>query len=405
MKPALFLSAPPLAFFAAAMLAGLLPPHDPTANADRPIPSGPRKCAGVIENSKSAPTNIESALAEMERRVVRFHLPAAKIHDAEGMESQLIIKQRKAASGDSGLDAVNYSRLWAVENPAEMFEWFIRRDLVPSDMRKSLVEWLFFQWAKQDMPAALAAITRISHAESRAQALVSTLEVLCQTDPAKARDLLLQNIDLLGALKSVEFEEFESGKARTELILALPPGRLCSLLMAENIRCLMYRGIGCGGDDSGYYAKAAIGTELWSQLSTDERRELVDAGLRLSDFDEIQLDGLEDLIKQRAEASNDPRQASLFIDRYGVSWAKRDAAAAVSWVMAHLKGEERMEWSLILIDFAAEKDFDAAMRVWRTLPEGTLREEAAKRLAAVAPADHEAEKALLQDLVPKPGKW
>ena len=249
MKPVLFLSTPPLAFFAAAMLAGLMPPHDATADADRPIPSGPRKRAEVIEGSKSGRTDIESALAEMERRVVRFHSPAAKIHDAEGMESQLIIKQRKAASGDSGLDAVNYSRLWAVENPAEMFEWFIRRDLVPSDMRKSLVEWLFFQWAKQDMPAALAAITRVSHAESRAQALVSTLEVLCQTDPVKARDLLLQNIGLLGALKSVEFEEFESGKARTELILALPPGRLRSMLMAENIRCLMYRGIGCGGDD------------------------------------------------------------------------------------------------------------------------------------------------------------
>jgi len=404
MKPALFLSAPPLAFFAAAMLAGLVPPHDPTANADRPIPSGPRKRAGVIENSKSAPTNIESTLSEMKRRVVRFSPSKIEVLDAEGMESRLLKDLRESPSG-GGLEALNYSRRWAMENPADMFEWFIRQELVSSDLRKSLAAGLFFEWAKQDMAAALAALTRMNHAESRAQALITTLEVLCQTDPAKARDLLLQNSDLLGALKSVEFGPFEPGKARTELILALPPGRLRSMLMAENIKCLMTEGIGCGGDDSSYYAKAAFGTELWKQLPTDERRELVDAGLRLSDFDEIQLDGLEDLIKQRAEASNDPREAERFIDRYGVAWAERDAAAALSWVMAHLKGQERMEWSLILIGYAAEKDFDAAMCVWRTLPEGTLREEAAKRLAAVAPADHEAEKALLQDLVPKPGKW
>jgi hypothetical protein len=404
MKPALFLSAPPIAFFAAAMLAGLVPPLDPAANSDRPIPSGPRKRAGVIENSEFAPTNIKSALSEMERRVVRFSSSKIEVLDAEGMESRLLLDLHKSPSG-GGVEALNYSGRWARENPAEMFEWFIRQELVSSDLRKSLAAGLFIEWAKQDMAAALAAVTRISHAESRAQALLSTLEVLCQEDPVKARELLLQNINSLGALKSVEFEIFEPGKARTKLISDLPPGRLRSLLIAENISSLMRSGLGCGGDNSSYYAKAAIGTELWSQLSTEDRRELVDAGLRLSDFDEIQLDGLEDLIKQRAEASNDPRQASLFIDRYGISWAERDAAAALSWTMSHLKGKKRMEWSLMLIDYAGQKDFDAAMRVWRTLPEGTLREVVAKGLAEVAPADHETEIALLQDSVPKPGKW
>lgn len=404
MKPALFLSAPMLAFIAAAMLAGLVPPHDPATSSDRAIPSGPRKRAGVIENSKFAPTDIDSVLAEMAHRFFRFSPSKIEVLDAEGMESRLLMDLRKSPSG-GGVEALNYSGRWARENPAEMFEWFIRQELVSSDLRKSLAAELFSEWAKQDMSAALMAVTRINHAESRAQALISTLEILCENDSAKARELLLQNINSLEFLKSVKFGEFEPGKARTELILALPPGRFRSLLMAENIRCLMCEGMGCGGDKSGYYAKAAIGTELWSQLSTDERRELVDAGLRLGVFDQIQLDGLEDLIKQSAEASNDPRQAWLFIDRYGVSWAKRDAAAALSWTMSHLKGGERMDWCLMLIDFAAQKDFDAAMRVWRTLPEGTLREEVAKRLAEMAPADHEAEKALLQDSMPKPGKW
>ncbi len=405
MKVALFLASPLFAFFSAMMLAGFVSQHDPTAHEDRRIPSGLHNRAGVFENSKSAQTDIESTLAEMERRVLQITPSDGEIHDAEGMESRLLIAWREPAYGGGELEASNYSRLWAVENPAEMFEWFLRQELVPNDLRNSLVAWLFFQWAKQDVGAALVAYTRISHAESRAQALISTLDVLCQKDPVKARDLLLQNIDSLEVLESLELQEFESGKARTELILALPNGRLRSMLMAENIRTLMYSGIGCGGDKSSYYARAAIGTDLWEQLSTDERGELVDAGLRLSEFDEIQLEGLEEIIKQRAEASNDPGQASYFIDRYGVSWAERDVAAALSWTMSHLKGEERMDWSLILIDFAAEKDFDAVMRVWRTLPEGTLREQAATRLAVISPAAQEADKSLLQDSVPKPGKW
>jgi hypothetical protein len=388
MKPALFLSAPLLAFFAA-LLAGLVPPHDPAAS---PV------------HSKSAPADIEPVLAEMERRVVRFHSAQSEVCDADGLEIRLLNDLQNSQSGD-GLEALNYSRRWASANPAEMFEWFIRQELVPSKQRKSYVAWLFSEWAKQDMNAALAAMPRMKQAESRAQALVSTLEKLCEKDPVRARELLLQNVDSLEVLKSVEFYEFEPGQARTDLVLALPPGRLRSMLMAENIRCLMYRGIGCGGDNSSYYAKAAIGTRLWKQLSNEERRGLVDAGLRLSEFDEIQLDGLEDLIKQHAESSSDPRQAWLFIDQYGVSWAKRDVGAAVSWAMAHLQGEERMEWGHILLTFAAEKDFDAAINVWRSLPEKTMREEAAKWLLLDVPADRTADKALLEEALPKPGKW
>lgn len=404
MKPALFLSAPPLAFFAAAMLAGLVPPNDLANNSDGPISSSHRKRATVIEDSKSVPTDIKSALAEMERWIGRDSSPEVEIHDAAGMENYLLIDRRKSPYV-GGVDALNYSIHWAMENPAEMFEWFILQGLVPCDQRKSLAAELFSEWAKQNMVAALAAITRISDAESRAQALVSTLEVLCQNDPAKARELLLQNVDLLEVSKSVEFGKYDPGKARTELISSLPPGRLRSMLMAENISSLMYCGIGCGGDMSSYYAKAAVGTGLWNELSNDERRELVDVGLRLSVFDEIQLDGLEDLIKQRAETSNDPRQAALFIDQYGAKWAERDASAAVSWALAHLKGTKRMPSSLFLIGHAEEKDFDAAMQVWRSLPVGTIREETAKLLAEMVPPDHEAEKALLQDSLPKPGKW
>lgn len=87
MKHVLFLSAPLFAFFAAAMLAGLMPPYDPAASPDQTIPTGPRKRAGVIEDSKPALIDIESTLAEMERRVVRFHSAQAEVCAADGMES------------------------------------------------------------------------------------------------------------------------------------------------------------------------------------------------------------------------------------------------------------------------------------------------------------------------------
>lgn len=73
--------------------------------------------------------------------------------------------------------------------------------------------------------------------------------------------------------------------------------------------------------------------------------------------------------------------------------------------MEHLKGEVRMEWSHILLSFAPEKDFDAAMRVWRTLPERTTREEAIEWLLVDTPADRAADKAMLQEALPKLGKW
>lgn len=395
MKPALFLTTPPLAFIAAAMLAGLMPAHDPAMHKEKSNRSSPRKRAAVMEDSKSSAKDIPSLLADLERRIVHFPPPEVEVHDGRGMEALLIGDENGPSFCGSGMASIEYSMDWARENPAGMFEWFNQHWTVSGYKRQSLAHTLFSEWATQDMVAALAAVPRMTHAGSRAQALVSTLEILCHKDPAKAREILLQNLDTLEALKSVQFG-LEDGRARTELILALPPGRLRSLLLAENISNLA----GDYADDN-----AELATELWQRFSVDERRGMVAAGLRLSGFDEIRLEGLEDLTRQHAETSNDPLQASNFLNQYGTSWAERDPESAVSWGLAHLKGMGRTVQTLELITHAAAKDFLDGLRAWRSLPEGALRNQAARRLLHAAPAGHEEEKSILLDALPKPGTW
>jgi hypothetical protein len=225
----------------------------------------------------------------------------------------------------------------------------------------------------------------MTHAESRAQAWVSTLEVLCRKDPAKARELLLQNLDSLDALKRVQFG-FSHGEAWTELLQALPQGRIRSMLVAENINGLA----------NGYSpGDSELAAELWKKSSVEERRALVAAGLRVDQADKIQLDGLEDLTKQHAETTNDPSQVTYFLDRYGASWAERDPNGALAWAMARLRGQQQMRQCLQLMEHAAAKDFDAAMTAWQSLPEGSLRNQAAKILTEAAPADRDAEKEVL----------
>jgi hypothetical protein len=395
MKPALFLTMPPLAFIASAMLAGLMPAHDPAMHQEKSNHSSPRKRAAATKDSQSSATDIPALLGDLERRMVHFPPPEVEVHDGRGMEVLHIGDENGPSFCGSGMASIEYSMDWARENPAGMFEWFNQHWTVSGYKRLSLAHTLFSEWATQDMAAALAAVPRMTHAGSRAQALVSTLEILCHKDPAKARGILLQNLDTLEALNSVQFG-LEDGSARTELILALPPDRLRSLFLAKNISNL-------ASDYADGNAELAV--ELWKRCSADERRDLVAAGLRLSGFEEIRLDGLEDLSRQHAETSNDPLQASSFLNHYGKSWAERDPESAVSWGLAHLKGMGRTVQTFELITHAAAKDFAARLRAWRSLPEGALREEAARRLLHAAPAGHEEEKSMLLDLLPKPGKW
>ncbi len=400
MKPSFLLATPPLVFVTAAILAGLTCQSIHSSH-DEGGPAGlsPRKRAAVFADSNTTPTGIPAVLSEMERSIIHFPPPEKAAHDATGMEAALLTDERYTGFCGSGMPTITYSGDWARENPQGMFEWLIHQGMVSDSRRQSLARTLFSEWAEQDMTAALAAVTRISHTETRAQALFSTLEILCQKEPAKARELLIQNLNLLQSIKKIDLG-IGPGKARTDLLLSLPPGEFRTSLLAENLwqlSILPYDGNG------------ALATELWNALAEDQRRALVAAGLRESAYSsDIRLTGLETLVREHVEASNDPEKAMGFLSRYGEAWAKRDPGDALSWAMARLKGKERMDQSLKLIQHATSKNFDETLRVWQSLPEGTLRNQAAKILSEAAPADRQAEKDLLGEATSKPigeGGW
>lgn len=385
MKPAHFLITIFATFLTAMLIAGFVPPDDTRSTTNPPIPVSPRKRVSATQKPKADPASIPAILDRLERQIVQYQPPEVKSFDVDGLlESDRIRKQYAGACISWGM---SYDFEWALHAPQEFFESLIGQK-IPQSRKCELAHTLFSTWAEKDMSAALAAIPRMTHDESRAQALVSTLEVLCQKEPAKARALLLQEMDTLGTLKSVQLG-YEHGKERTDLILALPPGKVRTLLLAENLYNLAN---GISSDNSG---DAKLAAELWKKSSLAERQELLAAGLNLRVSEKIQLDGLEDLAKKQAETTNDPGQNLSFLYQFGKSWAERDPNAALSWTLSRLKGRERTSQYLNLMEGAAAKNFDKAMKAWQSLPEGSLRYNAAEILAKVAPDDRTDKKAML----------
>ncbi len=393
MKRAFFLSTPPIAFIAAAMLAGLVPLDDATRESNQAPSTNPQNLTATLTNLKSSSSDISDLLTELERRFVHFPPMEVENYDAEGMENDILIK--KAYAGAVISWAISYEHEWARKSPQKMFEWLIQQSIVFGNERQSLAQTLFSEWATQDMAAALSAISNIPHADIRAQALVSTLEVLCEKNPIKAREILLQNLTSLEALKTVKLG-FDSSKALTEFIQTLPAGRLRSLFLAEYIDNLIM---------FDYDGNGAVAIELWKQASIEERQNMVADGLCKSSSDKIQLDGLENLVKQHAETTKDPMKASLFVNYYGESWVERDPGSAISWTLTHLRAKDRTDQCLKLIKHAASHDFDKALQAWKNLPTGSLRDEATDLLLEAAPADRKTEKSMLQESLPKSDLW
>jgi hypothetical protein len=81
---------------------------------------------------------------------------------------------------------------WAKESPEAMFAW-----LVSQNDKRSFYSYILFEsWAGKDMTAALAVVFKIPNLKLRRQALMTSLEILCQSDPACARELWTQNLSL-----------------------------------------------------------------------------------------------------------------------------------------------------------------------------------------------------------------
>jgi hypothetical protein len=371
MKRTCIILAPPLVFVLTAVLAWLtgLPGENPPEPGNA-IARSPRQraAAGVDAGGVSA------VLLQLESKILS-HAPASltdEIHHAKGMEDALFSDESSGSFPGGGMGAITYSMAWAKESPEAMFAWLVSQN----DKRSFYSYILFRSWAEKDMTAALAAVFKIPNLKLRRQALMSSLEILCQSDPARARELMTQNLGLFPPNGDwLVFNGYEKGKATSELLLSLPPGEERTHLLAGLLDRM---------DPPDAQA-------LWEQASEAERREWVDAGFapfmtRASSFE-----GLDDLMRERAESSGDPAAVEKFISSHGESWAKRDLAAALDWAQTHLKGKRRGECREKFFQVGIVQDFDATLRIWQNLPEGYLKVSAAEAIQRAVPDSRKAE--------------
>ena len=124
-----------------------------------------------------------------------------------------------------GGGAIMYAIEWAGEAPEAMFAWLLQQSGSSYERCLSPAHILFDTWAERDMTAALAAVATISERSLRQQALLSSLEILCKSDPGRARNLLLENLQFFPADgPSPFFYCYGVGVATCDMLLSLPAG-------------------------------------------------------------------------------------------------------------------------------------------------------------------------------------
>lgn len=382
------LLAPPFAFALAAGLAWVTgsPVADTPDDTPEPVGRAPRhrEFTGMGSVDRSA------TLAELEHEILHHPAPPMEIHDAETMEAVLDMDERSRCFPGGGMGAIEFSMDWAEEAPEQMFAWLLKQSGSNSHRGLFPAYMLFGQWAENNMEAALAAALTIPDRRIRRQALFSTLQELCKTEPQRARDLLMQNLDLFPPDEETPvIESYEAPDTTCDMLLSLPPGAARTHLLADLLASM------ADSYDDGHTAQART---IWQQAPDTLRIELVAAGFR-SGVNASSFDGLEDLMREHAESSGDPAIANRFIEAIGPAWAKRDLASALDWAQAHLKGKSGMETRSKLFRWAASDDFDTALRVLGDLPDGSLKLNAAEALVRGAPDDRKPEaEAMLRSL-------
>ncbi len=368
MKRSFLIIAPPLVFALAAAMAWLTGPPAYSTGGEA-IPHGPRKrAAATIESG-----DVSATLRQMESRILPHNpAPPAKDFDAQGMDDAVFSSEEYFGSG---MQAIEYSSDWAKEAPQDMFGWLVRQN----GKRSFYAYMLFGDWAGSDMEAALDAVFRIPDSKIRAQALISSVEVLCKNDPGRARELLTENLSLFppGGDPPI-FQRYDSGKAHIHLISSLPIGEERTHLLARLMNSM----------DS---SKDAVA--YWKGISESERRDLVAAGFAPYTTHTESFDGLDDIMRVKAEATGDPDLVERFIECHGKAWAKHDLAAALDWAQVHLKGKKRVDQREEFFQVGIREDFDETLRIWQTLPEGDLKGKAARAIVRAAPEPLKAEAA------------
>lgn len=380
MKRACIILAPPLVFALTAALAWLV--RSPAEKVHAP------ESTQVSNVGQSETEEHDTAiLNQLEYKIVHYPAQAAKICDAKGMEAALESDILTSCTPEGGLSAVQYSMRWAEKSPVGMFNWLIQKTAYSEASKTFPVYLLFGSWAKKDMGAALSAVFKIPNRDLRQQALVTTFEVLCESDPTRARELMIQNLNLFPT--DGRRPIFNAAKPTCEILLSLPPSKERTNLLAMVLT-----------DMSDYDAeKASQAVAVWQQQPEDVRRDLVAAGFTCGKEFAEKFDGLEHLMREHAETSGDYASVERFIEAYGPVLAKRDFTSALSWTQAYLKGKTRVERRAELFEFAASKNFDATIAIWQTLPDSFLKARAAGAISRGAPADWKSEvETLLQSL-------
>jgi hypothetical protein len=379
---------PPLAFALAAWLAWSTraPVESTVVSENIRFRSSRQRDAVAVDSG-----DLTVALSRFENQVSRDPIKPKQIHDAEGMDRWIVSDAGSANFCGGGMASIEYSFGWADEAPEEMLAWLIQQNGYSYQRALSPASILFGSWAKKDMAAALAAVPKIPNPDLRRQALASTLEVLCTSDPARARELLLQNLSLFladGGRSS--FKPFNTSQTTCDMLLTLPPGEARTHLLAGLLTSMADWSL----DGVSQYA-----ISHWKKASGAERREWVAAGFSSGKDNATSFDGLETLMRQRAEITGDPAVAQSFVTIQGEAWAKRDLPGAFNWTQAHLKGKCRVEEGVKLFGYAASQDFDTAIGTWKNLPDGILKARAAGEIAKNSPPARKAEaEAIIESL-------
>lgn len=366
MKRRSIILAPPLVFALTAMLAWFAgSPAEKESEEKRP--AAVRSHHSQRAEATADVSGLPGALLRMESRILLHNPapPAGETHNAKGMD----IRTAQLFYCGSGMELVRYAGEWAGEAPEEMFDWLVRQNQESS----SETSILFSTWANNNTEAALTASLTIPNLKLRAQALMSTLQVLCQSNPARAEELLRQNLSLFPTHGyGPTLDGGEEFTATWNLLLSLPPGKKRTHLQAILL-----------DDDQGM--------SVWNNASDNQRREWLDAGFSPYSPGPDSFEGLEDLVRERAENSNNTELAGRFIQNYGNAWAERDLAASLDWAQTHLKGEQRVKSREDFFQIGIRQDFDTTLRIWQNLPDGYLKQSAAKAIRRATPDSRKAE--------------
>ncbi len=209
-----------------------------------------------------------------------------------------------------------------------------------------------------------------------------------RSDPERARHVLTEQGEFLARWAPeirLSYDGVSHGPDDLNFLASLPAGplrgRLLSLVLASAV-------------DSYSKSSHAEATAFWEDLPRDVKQDIVAAGFGLltsmlmdfGTYDGVKpLSPFEDeaeLFRHHAESSGSASAARDFIRGHGDSWAASDPAAAVSWSLADLKGNNRLSYTASLFEAAAHSDYDRAVAVWQTLPPGVLKARAAGALVA-----------------------